>query len=365
MFNKKLLSHFDWALLTFCLALVGIGVLAVYSATYEEDRPLSLWTIRQTLWVGLGLIGMFVAFAVDYRHLKRWVPLLYVLVIILLLLMPVIGSLGGGARRWIRFGFISLQPSEFMKVTLVVMLARYLAREAPVQGYELRQMVIPALLVALPATLILIEPSLGTTGILGLIFLSVVFVAGLRLRSLAFAGLAGAAILPALWYGLKSYQKQRILSFLNPDLDPLGAGYHIIQSKITVGSGMIWGKGFLQGTQNRLDFLPEKHTDFVFAVLAEEWGLIGVALLLALYGVLLIRLLYVAWKARDRFGTLLVVGIAAMVFWQVVINVGMNTGVLPVVGVPLPFLSYGGSALLTAMVGIGLAINVSTRRFLF
>ena len=252
-----------------------------------------------------------------------------------------------------------------MKVTLVVMLARYLAREAPVQGYELRQMVIPALLVAFPATLILIEPSLGTTGILGLIFLSVVFVAGLRLRSLAFAGLAGAAILPALWYGLKSYQKQRILSFLNPDLDPLGAGYHIIQSKITVGSGMIWGKGFLQGTQNRLDFLPEKHTDFVFAVLAEEWGLIGVALLLALYGVLLIRLLYVAWKARDRFGTLLVVGIAAMVFWQVVINVGMNTGVLPVVGVPLPFLSYGGSALLTAMVGIGLAINVSTRRFLF
>jgi len=365
MFSRKFLSHFDWTLLVLCLTLVGVGVLAVYSATYEENRPLSPWTVRQMIWASLGLIGMFAAFAVDYRYFKRWVPLLYVLAIILLLLVPAIGSFGGGAKRWIRFGFLSLQPSELMKVALVAMLARYFAREAPAQGYELRRMMVPTLLVAIPAGLILLEPSLGTAGILGLIFLSVVFVAGLRLRSLALAGIVGAAVLPAVWYGLKSYQQRRLISFLNPDLDPLGAGYHMIQSKITVGSGMIWGKGFLQGTQNRLDFLPEKHTDFIFAVLAEEWGFIGVALLLALYGGLLIRLLYIAWKARDRFGTLLAAGVAAMVFWQVIINVGMNTGVLPVVGVPLPFLSYGGSALLTTMVGVGLAINVSIHRFLF
>lgn len=365
MFNRRLVSHFDWTLLALCLVLVGVGVLSVYSATYEEDSALNPWVVRQLIWAGLGFIGMFAVFAVDYRHLERWAPLLYLLALMLLLLVPVIGSFGGGARRWIKFGFLSLQPSELMKVTLVAVLARYFACEVPAQGYGLRHLGIPVLLVVLPAGLVLLEPSLGTAGILGLIFLSIVFAARLQLRSLALVSLAGTAVLPAVWHCLKSYQKRRLLSFLNPDLDPLGAGYHMIQSKITVGSGMIWGKGFLQGTQNRLDFLPEKHTDFVFAVLAEEWGFAGAALLLTLYAALLIRLLYVAWRARDRFGALLAVGVAAIVFWQVVINVGMNTGILPVIGVPLPFLSYGGSALLTLMVGVGLAINVSTRRFLF
>jgi len=168
-----------------------------------------------------------------------------------------------------------------------------------------------------------------------------------------------------LLHHLKPYQKQRVSSFLNPDLDPLGAGYHMIQSKITVGSGMLWGKGFLQGTQNRLDFLPEKHTDFVFAVLAEEWGFVGTFVLLTLYGMLLARLLVIAWKARDRFGSFLAVGVVGMAFWQLLINIGMNIGVLPVVGVPLPLLSYGGSSLLTMLVALGLALNVSTRRFLF
>jgi rod shape determining protein RodA len=164
---------------------------------------------------------------------------------------------------------------------------------------------------------------------------------------------------------MKSYQKQRVLSFLNPDSDPLGTGYHMIQSKITVGSGMLWGKGFLQGTQNRLDFLPEKHTDFVFAVIAEEWGFIGTAVLLALYCALLLRLLVIAGKARDRFGALVAAGTASIVFWQMLINIGMNLGMLPVVGVPLPLLSYGGSSLLTMMIALGLALNVSTRRLLF
>jgi rod shape determining protein RodA len=283
----------------------------------------------------------------------------------LLVLVPLVGSSGGGARRWIALGFFSLQPSELVKVTLLLVLARDFHRYAPPQGYGLRELIYPAVLVAIPAGLILAEPNLGTAMVLGLLFLSLVFAAGIRLRSFMLAGLAGGGVLPLLWHHMKSYQKQRVLSFLNPDSDPLGAGYHMIQSKITVGSGMLWGKGFLQGTQNRLDFLPEKHTDFVFAVVAEEWGFIGTAVLLALYCALLMRLLVIAGKARDRFSALVAVGVASIVFWQMLINIGMNLGMLPVVGVPLPLLSYGGSSLLTMMVALGLALNVSTRRLLF
>jgi len=195
--------------------------------------------------------------------------------------------------------------------------------------------------------------------------MTVIFIAGILPSSLAFLAAAAGGLLPVLWQHMKPYQKQRILSFLNPDSDPLGTGYHMIQSKISIGSGMVWGKGFLQGTQSQLDFLPEKHTDFIFSVLAEEWGFVGIVFLLSLYGVLLARLLVIAWKARDRFGSCVAVGGAAIVFWQLLINIGMNIGILPVVGVPLPFLSYGGSSLLTVMIAMGLALNVSTRRFLF
>jgi rod shape determining protein RodA len=339
--------------------------MAVYSATYENGHHFSPWATRQISWAALGLIGMFAVFASDYRRLESWAYLPYGLSLGLLALVPVLGSAGGGARRWIALGFFSLQPSELAKVTLLLVLARDFHRYTPPQGYGLRELVYPAILVAIPAGLILAEPNLGTAIVLGLLFLSLVFAAGVRLRSFALAGLAGGGVLPLLWHHMKPYQKQRVLSFLNPGSDPLGAGYHMIQSKITVGSGMLWGKGFLQGTQNRLDFLPEKHTDFVFAVVAEEWGFIGTVVLLALYCALLMRLLVIAGKARDRFGALVAVGVAGMVFWQMLINIGMNLGMLPVVGVPLPLLSYGGSSLLTMMIALGLALNVSTRRHLF
>jgi rod shape determining protein RodA len=249
-------------------------------------------------------------------------------------------------------------------VTLLLVLARYFHRHAPPDGYRLRELVLPAIFVALPAALVLAEPNLGTTVILGLIFLTLTFAAGIRIRSLLLVAACGGGGLPFLWQHMKPYQKQRVLSFLDPDQDPLGAGYHMIQSKITVGSGMFWGKGFLQGTQNRLDFLPEKHTDFIFAVVAEEWGFVGAAILLALYSALLAKLLAIAWQARDRFGFCLAIGAVGVVFWQLLINLGMNLGVLPVVGVPLPLLSYGGSSLLTVMMCLGLALNVSTRRSL-
>jgi rod shape determining protein RodA len=364
-FDRRLISHLDWSLLLLTLTLLSIGVMAVYSATYESGHRLSPWVTRQLSWAVLGLVGMLVAFAIDYRRLENWAYVSYSLSLVLLVLVHVLGSFGGGARRWIALGFFSVQPSELAKVTLLLVLARDFHRYAPSQGYGLRELIYPAILVAIPAGLVLAEPNLGTAMVLGLLFLSLVFTAGIRLRSLALAGLAGGGVLPVLWHHMKSYQKQRILSFLNPDSDPLGAGYHMIQSKITVGSGMLWGKGFLQGTQNRLDFLPEKHTDFVFAVVAEEWGFIGTVVLLALYCALLMRLLVIAWEARDRFGALLVIGVASIVFWQMLINIGMNLGMLPVVGVPLPLLSYGGSSLLTMMTALGLALNVSTRRLLF
>lgn len=364
-FDRRLISHFDWILLLCTLALLSIGVMAVYSATYESGRELSPWVVRQLSWVAVGLVAMGAVFAVDYRRLERWVYPIYGFAVGLLVLVPVMGSSGGGAQRWLDLGLFSLQPSEVAKVALLLVLARYFYHSASPEGYGLRELLYPGVLLAIPAGLILTEPNLGTAVILGLLFLSLTFAAGIRLKALALVGTVGGSILPLLWSHMKPYQKQRVLSFLNPDLDPLGAGYHMIQAKITVGSGMFWGKGFLQGTQNRLDFLPEKHTDFVFAVLAEEWGFVGMVVLLTIYGILLGRLLVIAWRARDRFGALLAVGAVAIVFWQLLINIGMNIGVLPVVGVPLPLLSYGGSSLVTMMITLGLALNVSTRRFLF
>ena len=365
MFDRRLISHFDWTLLLLILTLVGIGVLTVHSATYEKGQELSPLVLRQLSWVALGSIGMVAAFAIDYRRLEGGAYLLYGLSLVLLALVPVIGSSGGGARRWIDLGFFALQPSEVAKVTLLLVLAREFHRYAPPRGYHLRDLLYPTVLMAVPAGLILAEPNLGTAVILGLIFVSMAFAAGTRLSVFALVGGIGGCMLPFLWHFLKPYQRQRALSFLHPDVDPLGAGYHMIQSKITVGSGGLWGKGFLQGTQNRLDFLPEQHTDFVFAVLSEEWGFIGAVAILVLYGALLARLLVIAWKARDRFGSCLAVGVASIIFWQLLINIGMNLGMTPVVGVPLPLLSYGGSSLLTMMTILGVVLSVSTRRFLF
>lgn len=364
-FDRRLISHFDWVLLLLILALLGVGILAVYSATYAGHRRFSSLAVRQMSWAAMGVGCLLVAFAVDYRRLERWVYVPYCLSLVLLVLVPLIGSSGGGARRWINLGAFSLQPSEVVKVALLLVLARFYHRHIPPAGYGLRDLLVPAVLAALPAALVLAEPNLGTTVILGLLFLTVTFAAGIRWSALALAIVAGGSVLPLLWHHMKPYQKQRVFSFLDPSQDPLGAGYHMIQSKVTIGSGMVWGKGFLQGTQNRLDFLPEKHTDFVFAVVAEEWGFIGAVALLALYGALLAKLLSIAWQARDRFGACLAVGAASAVFWQLLINLGMNLGVLPVVGVPLPLLSYGGSSLLTMMTCLGLALNVSTRRSLY
>ncbi len=364
-FDRRLATHFEWLLPLLALAVCGLGAATVYSATHvPATQGFSSLALRQLMWLGGGVVAMLAVLSFDYRRLDRTGILLYALVLAGVLIVPVIGRVGGGSRRWIPLGPVSIQPSEFMKLALVIVMARYFARthEARV---GLRAAILPLVLTAVPAAAILAQPDLGSAAMLVIVAITMLVLGGVRLRWLVAMAAPVVVAAPLLWGHLKAYQQRRILTFINPEMDPLGAGYHVIQSKIAVGSGMMWGKGFLRGTQNHLNFLPEQHTDFIFSVFAEEWGFVGAALLVALYLALVLRGLVIAARARDRFGVLLVLGLTSVVFWQAVINVGMTTGLLPVVGIPLPFFSYGGSSLLCLLVGVGLAMNVSMRRYYF
>jgi rod shape determining protein RodA len=364
-FDRRLLTHFEWLLPLLAIAVSGLGILTVYSASYTPgaDTP-SPMALRQLVWCVGGLVAMLGMLSFDYRRLERHAYLIYLVVLLAVLVVPLVGQVGGGSRRWIRLGPMSVQPSEFVKLALVLVFARHFSQTPPAK-LGLREALVPLVLTAVPAVAILVQPDLGSAALLGLLALTMLVLGGVQLRWLALLASPVVLVAPLLWRHLKEYQQRRILTFLDPGQDPLGAGYHVIQSKIAVGSGMLWGKGFLQGTQNHLSFLPEQHTDFIFSVFSEEWGLIGGAVLVGLYLALLLRGTIIAVRARNRFGALLVLGVLSIVFWQVVVNVGMTTGLLPVVGIPLPFFSYGGSSLLCLLMGIGLAMNVSMRRNLF
>jgi rod shape determining protein RodA len=285
--------------------------------------------------------------------------------LVLLVLVMIFGHSGGGSQRWIHLGFFRLQPSEPAKIAIVLVMAKYFQSDEPSRGYYLRDLWVPFVIVAPLVILTLLQPDLGTAIILGVVFVSMILMGGLRLRSFALLVAAGLAFLPIFWHFLRPYQQGRILTFLDPNRDPLGAGYHVIQSQIAIGSGRLFGKGFLHGSQNRLDFLPAQHTDFIFAVFSEEWGLVGCTILLLLYFGMIVYCLGLVQRAKDRFGALLVFGMIAIVFWHVVINIAMVAGVMPVVGVPLPMVSYGGSALASMMFAIGVIMNVSMRRYIF
>jgi rod shape determining protein RodA len=364
--DRRLVSHFDWTLLVLAVALVCIGALTIYSATYSvtEHRASGL-ALRQLYWFLIGVGAMVVAATLDYHHVDSIAYPVYGVTLVLLAVVYFIGHSGGGSQRWIHLGFFTLQPSEVAKLTIVLALTKFLQYDEPPGGYRLRDLWAPFLLVAPLAVLTLIQPDLGTAIILVVVFFSLILMGGLRIRSFLYLAAAGVAFMPIAYHFLKPYQRNRIWTFLNPDLDPLGAGYHVIQSKIAIGSGRLLGKGFLNGTQNRLDFLPAQHTDFIFAVFSEEWGFIGCLILLVLYFAFMIAGLRVVSRAKDRIGALLAFGVVTIFFWQVVINVAMVTGLMPVVGIPLPLLSYGGSSMVTMMVAVGLLINVSMRRFTF
>lgn len=364
--DRRLASHFDWTLFGTAIALTMLGILTIYSATYSiTEKQASGLATKQLYWFMIGMIALFGTLTFDYHHLDRLAYPFYGAVLGLLILVLFIGSVGGGSQRWLNLGFFILQPSEPAKLVIVLALAKYLQYDEPAHGFRLRDLWGPFLFVAPLILLTLVQPDLGTAIILTLVFLSIMLMGGLRLRSFLYLAITGVSLMPVAWHFLKPYQQKRISIFLNPDLDPLGAGYHVIQSKIAIGSGRLFGKGYLKGTQNQLDFLPAQHTDFVFSVFAEEWGLLGCLILLGLYLTLIILSLQVAARAKDRFGALLVFGVLTIFVWQVVINVAMVTGLMPVVGIPLPLLSYGGSSMVSMMAAMGILINVSMRRFTF
>ncbi len=364
--DRRMIAHFDWPLLGLTLAFVGIGIATIYSANFNiVEGHAGTLPLRQATWLGLGLIAMFVAISFDYHYIDRFAYPFYGVMLILLVLVIVMGHSGGGSQRWINLGLFRLQPSEPAKLAIVLLMAKYFQTDEPSRGYHLRDLWVPFVLVAPLVALTLIQPDLGTAIVLGVVFISMILMGGLRLRSFALLIAAGIALLPIGWQFLKTYQRNRILTFLDPDRDPLGAGYHVIQSQIAIGSGQLFGKGYMHGSQNRLNFLPEQHTDFIFAVFSEEWGLVGCTVLLLLYFAMIAYGLRVVQRAKDRLGALLVFGMIAIFFWHVTINIAMVSGIMPVVGVPLPLVSYGGSALATMMFAVGLMMNVSMRRYIF
>jgi len=351
MIDRRFIKHFDWGLFGLIFLIVFLGLLTLYSAvTSSTAGPQKILYFKQLVWYCIGLAAMIVSLFFNYKLLDRWAPVIYAMCMLILLYVLLFGKYVAGARRWIELGPVSIQPSELAKIAVIIILARYYSKNANIGGLNLRELFIPFVLAIIPFILIVKQPDLGTGMIVLLIAGSMTIFVKIERRSLLCILTSCTIAVPLVWFFLKGYQKRRILTFLDPERDPLGAGYHIIQSKIAIGSGMITGKGFLKGTQNALSFLPEQHTDFIFSVLAEEWGFIGAFILLCLFLVFIIWGLNIAYRCREPFGTIIAVGVTAMIFWQVSINIAMTMGLMPIVGVTLPFISYGGSSVITTMI---------------
>ncbi len=353
--DRRLLLHFDWLLAGLAALLVGAGLLTLGSLV-----PRLL--MRQLAWLGIGAVVVLVLISIDYRVLARWAYLGYIAGLMVLAAVLVLGRTAQGARRWLAVGPLTVQPSELFKLVLILTVAAYLAsREDHRPGWD--RVALPLLLVAPAFALIVKQPDLGTALVLIPVVMALLFVGGARWRDLALLMGGGLAAAPAFWFFLRDYQRERLLVYLDPFRDPLGSAWNVIQAKITIGSGQLVGKGLFGGTQSRLAFLPERHTDFIFAAFAESWGFLGAIGLLAAYGLLALRGLEVAATARDSLGSLLATGATVLLASQALVNLGMVTGLLPIVGIPLPMVSYGGSALLTALGAVALIENVRMRRF--
>lgn len=357
---KSWTSRFDWVLLGLTFAIGAIGILNLKSASGVLPQPLH---ITQLLWFGVGIV-IFAAPAtiVDYRFFERWSYLFYGVITFLLFLVLLVGAEFNGSRRWLDLGLFHFQPSEPMKVAVILVTARYFATRDKRGGYSLTDLAVPLGLLALPMVLILREPDLGTAVLLFLLAFTMVLFEGVKKSSIAILLLAAVAFAPIAWMGLEDYQKGRIKTFLQIEEDPYGRDWQVKNSVIAVGAGGPWGKGFGQGTQIQKGFVPEPENDFALANWAEEQGFFGATLLLLFYLGLVLWALRIARNARDRFGVLLAVGIAALIFWQVIINCGMVLRWMPVVGITLPLVSYGGSSVVTVLICIGLLMNVSIRR---
>ena len=362
-----------FVILILALLICSLGLLSIYSSAYQKEGK--LWQSifeRQILWIILGVALFSIISNISYRRFWDLTYLLYVISFLFLLLVFALGTTRLGAQRWLRLGWFNFQPSELSKIVMVIFLARYFSRKA-VDDIDLlsgkfglgRGLILPFFFTAIPVALIIEQPDLGSGIILLILFISMLYLTNVRLRYI-FTFLAVMSLpLPFMWHLLRDYQKDRLLVFLNPNIDPLGAGYTVIQSKIAIGSGWLWGKGWLSGTQSQLHFLPESHTDFIFATFSEEWGFLGSLTLLFLYFLLIRQGFLIAQRTQDSFGKLLAYGITLMLAIQVSVNVAMNLGLAPVVGIPLPLMSYGGSSIFVTFIALGILANIDKTRAVF
>ena len=361
------------AILIIAILIACIGILSIYSSTYQKEGE--FWQLiykRQILWFILGLIFFVLASNLNYRRLWDMTYFLYALALFLLFLVFVLGTVRLGAQRWLKFVWFNIQPSEIAKLAIVIFLAKYFSAKS-IDDVSLqvnrmgiwRALVLPLLFVAIPVGLIIEQPDLGSGATVMLIFITMLYLAGVRFRYIFVFLLMIIVCFPVLWHFLRDYQRDRLLVFLNPNIDPLGAGYTVIQSRIAIGSGGFLGKGWLSGTQSQLRFLPESHTDFIFATFAEEWGFLGSCALLFLYYLLIRQGITIAQRSSDNFGRLLALGISLMLGLEVFINIAMNMGLAPVVGLPLPLMSYGGSSMFLTFISLGILANINKTRSVF
>lgn len=362
MVDTRVFRQFDWLLLISIMSLVGLGVLMIYSATYQSHHA-DLY-VRQLQYFVVAMVLFIIILQVDYHFLTDGAVVFYIFSLALLVAVLIFGKRISGSKSWFYLGYFNFQPSEIAKIASILFLARFLSAETRSTELTLKDLGMAGAIMGVPMLLIILQPDMGTTLTFLPPLIILLFLAGMRFKWMLLAIISGLATLPFAWLFLKPYQKARILTFIDPTKDPLGSGYQIIQSKIAIGSGMIWGKGLLsKETQAYLDFIPEKQTDFVFSILAEDFGFIGVLVALGLYFLLISRLLSAATQARDRVGTYVIMGIMAVFFFHVVVNIGMVIGLMPITGLPLPLMSYGGSSLLSTIVGLAIVMNIRMRRF--
>jgi len=365
MFDRRLLESFDWVLLFTVITISIIGFFSIYSASYSYGTETTYFQ-KQVLFFFIGLTALFATVMVDYRVMLKFALIIHIFFILLLVLVLFYGYGGSGSdvSRWIKIGPYFMQPSEYVKYSLVFYLAYHFSEFRKIGDLGVKDILVPSIMTLIPFLLIMKQPDLGTAILLIIVFAALIFLVGIRFKVVLITFIMGLISFPFAWlYILKPYQRNRIETFLNPELDPLDKGYQIIQSKIAVGSGQLWGKGYLKGTQAYLNFLPARHTDFIFSVYTEEWGFVGGVVLVGLYLFLILWCLRLVGKTKDRSGTILTVGITMIMASQIIINILMVIGLFPITGMPLPFMSYGGSALLTNFIGIGLILNVRMRKY--
>lgn len=366
MIDRRLFTNFDWKILALIVLIIFLGVINIYSASASYKIVGVSYHVKQLYWFLIGLALVIFTCSIDYHILEDLSYWFYGALIFFLLLVLMVGKTSMGATRWLHLGFFTIQPSEPMKIVITATFASFFTRNYSQGLLGLKDIIKPMGILMFPAILIAKQPDLGTAIMVCLVGGSIMLAVGVRWSTILSLLLTAIPVLYLAWnFFLRTYQKSRVLNFINPERDPLRTGYHLIQSKIAVGSGGITGKGFMQGTQSQLRFLPEQHTDFAFSVFAEEWGFIGAIIILTLYFLLILWGMNVAARCNDRFGSLLAVGVTAMLFWHIVINIGMVIGLFPVVGVPLPLFSYGGTSMITSMIGLGLLLNINMRRFMF